>query len=142
MKKYKIGWQKYEDVIEQQVSSPAMKNLMKNMLMNHSTRHDDEEDYEESEIDEIGSDDGSNDMLMIPLSEKIVNELSIASSFDCWMAHTNFDITFNIKDKLNTIPGVEILKIFSRYRFFIGIGKMFNFKDVRSVIEKEIIPKE
>jgi len=140
MKKYKIGWQKYEDVIEQQLSSPAMKNLMRNMIMNNQQLDDEKEsndyDLQEDELEE------ADNMLMIPLSEKVINELSIASSFDCWVGHTNFDITFKIRDKLNSIAGIEILKIFSRYRFFVGIGKMFDFKDVRSVIEKEIVPKE
>jgi hypothetical protein len=27
----------------------------------------------------------------------------------------------------------------SRYRFFVGIGQMFEFKDVRNHIDKEII---
>ena len=29
----------------------------------------------------------------------------------------------------------------SRYRFFIGIGKMFDFSDVRKEIEKAVISK-
>ena len=46
------------------------------------------------------------------------------------------------KDKLNIIPGVEVLKILSRYRFFVGIGKLFDFTEVRKNIENEITPKE
>jgi hypothetical protein len=61
--------------------------------------------------------------------------------FDCWMGHTNFDITPKIKEQLNKIQGVEVLKICSRYRFFIGVGKMFSFTDVRKNIEKDILPK-
>ena len=57
------------------------------------------------------------------------------NNFECWMGHTNFDITPEIKNKLDTIKGVELLKICSRYRFFIGIGKMFEFSDVRKEIE-------
>lgn len=143
MKKYKIGWQKYEDVIEQQMSSPALKNVMKNMIMDNNNKEDmDPEDDEDDIFAENNDEYEGNDLLMVPLSEKVLNELSIASTFDCWVGHTNFDITNRIKDKLNTIQGIEMLKIFTRYRFFIGVGKMFNFKDVRNSIEKEIIPKE
>ena len=48
-------------------------------------------------------------------------------------------ITKKIKDTLNAAEGVEILKINSRYRFFIGVGKMFDFKDVRTNIEEKLL---
>ena len=48
-------------------------------------------------------------------------------------------VTNNIKETLDTAEGVEILKINSRYRFFIGVGKMFDFKDVRTNIEEKLL---
>jgi hypothetical protein len=51
------------------------------------------------------------------------------------LGHTNFNITKEIKDKLNRTEGIELLKICSRYRFFIGVGRMFDFGNVRKVIE-------
>jgi len=36
---------------------------------------------------------------------------------------------------------VELLHITSRYRFFLGVGRLFNFSDVRQSIEKEICEK-
>ena len=121
--KYKIAWQKYEDVIEKQLSSPVLANLMKHMYkfnnLNESEQEDVENELTFDEDDDHEEEDkyDHKDLLMFPLSEKMLNELSILSSFDCWIGHTNFDITNGIKDKLNTIPGVEMLKIFSRYRF-------------------------
>jgi dimeric dUTPase (all-alpha-NTP-PPase superfamily) len=58
------------------------------------------------------------------------------------MGHTNFDITNRIKETLDSIEGIEILKICSRYRFFIGVGQMFNFSEVRKSIENEFINKK
>jgi hypothetical protein len=55
--------------------------------------------------------------------------------FDCWIGHTNFPITHKEKYILNNIDGVEILRIMSRYRFFVGIGKLFSLTDVRPKIE-------
>jgi len=150
--KYKIAWQKYEDVIEKQLSSPVLLNLMKHMYKFNNINQQEETDELDNELtfdDDDEEDDhddeekyDAKDLLMFPLSEKMLNELSILSSFDCWIGHTNFDITHGIKDKLNTVPGVEMLKIFSRYRFFIGIGKLFDFTEVRKTIENEILPKE
>jgi len=63
----------------------------------------------------------------------------VLSSFDCWIGHSNFDITESIKNKLEKTSGVEVLKIQSRYRFFIGVGRMFEFQDVRKNIEKTLL---
>lgn len=146
--KYKIAWQKYEDVIEKQLSSPIITQFIKNMI-NSTTNHDQQNnDNEEEDLsfddddDEIDDNNPLKNLLMMPLSENMIQELSVISNFDCWIAHTNFDITYGIKNKLNKIEGVEVLKIFSRYRFFVGIGKMFDFAEVRKNIENEIIPKE
>ena len=59
--------------------------------------------------------------------------------FDCWIGHTNFDITKKELDILNKIDGVESLKVMTRYRFFIGIGKLFDFSSVRSDIQKKLL---
>jgi hypothetical protein len=36
------------------------------------------------------------------------------------------------------IEGVEALRVMGRYSFFIGIGKLFDIKEVRTDIEKEL----
>jgi len=62
-------------------------------------------------------------------------------TFDCWVGHTNFEITHKMKDAISAIEGVELLSVLSRYRFFIGIGRMFTFNGwngVRYKIEKSI----
>ena len=58
------------------------------------------------------------------------------TNFDCWVGHTNFNLSKKIASELEKIEGVELLRICSRYRFFIGIGKMFDFKAVRKNLEK------
>ena len=58
--------------------------------------------------------------------------------WDCWLGHTNFSITNNIADKIEDIEGVEALRIMGRYSFFIGVGKLFDIKDVRTKMEKEL----
>ena len=73
------------------------------------------------------------------MSEEIAQDAALASNFDCWVGHTNFDITQDTFNMLNQVEGVELLKVVSRYRFFIGIGKMFKFKNVRADLEKQII---
>lgn len=127
----KIGWQKYEDLLEQQIKSPLSGLLIGAMLQSGS-------DEEEEEMIEERSDQP----MLIAIPETLSSEIQLTTNFDCWIAHTNFDITEKIKNAINKIEGVEVLKIYSRYRFFVGVGRMFDFKDVRKEIELQLISEE
>jgi hypothetical protein len=129
-KKLKIGWQKYEDILEQQMSSPLL-----DMLMSKAQEYEETEEEEESYETATGDQPG----VMIPVSKQLIEEMSMLTNFDCWMGHTNFDITNETKSILNSIEGIEVMRICSRYRFFVGIGKMFDFKSVRHEIEKTLL---
>ena len=125
----KIGWQKYEDVIQSEMYSPMASILFDDLS---SEIEEEEEEYEAQEIQE-------QETLFLP--KNFYETISLMSRFDCWIGHTNFNITTSIKEKLNEVDGVEVLNVMSRYRFFIGIGKMFTFSDVRKEIEKAVISK-
>tara|TARA_R110000824_G_scaffold9932_9_gene44134 strand:+ start:3941 stop:4567 length:627 start_codon:yes stop_codon:yes gene_type:complete len=58
--------------------------------------------------------------------------------WDCWIGHTNFDITHSIKQILSETSGIEALRILGRYTFFVGVPRLFDFKDVRLAIEKKL----
>ena len=124
----KIGWQKYESLIEEQLSSTFMSDLFNKIAIEDEEVVDEYEDsYDETPPQEMSA--------KIALNNKLIEEIGRITIFDCWIGHTNFDITPTIKKSLNNVGGVEVLKIFSRYRFFIGVGKMFDFKSVRYNIE-------
>ena len=131
--KRKIGWQKYEDIIEKNISSPLMNSIMEkfNNLVDPQSENEESNTWESAYDEEEDYKTSS----MLPISQQLIEDISMLNDFECWMGHTNFDITPEIKNKLDTIKGVELLKICSRYRFFIGIGKMFEFSDVRKEIE-------
>jgi len=132
--KKNIGWQKYEDHLDKQISSPFLQNIMMKLMSNRFIDEEGEdEDLESEELNE------ANQNIMMPISPQLISDIQVISTFDCWIGHTNFDITNSIRDKLNKIDGIELLKIYSRYRFLIGIGHMFNFKEVRKNIEKTLI---
>lgn len=130
--KRKIGWQKYEDIIESQVNSPILDTIL-------SKYAEMPKEYQEEESTMEYSDEEEESLAMIPLSSKMLDDIAMLNNFECWMGHTNFDITPQIKETLNTIKGIELLKVCSRYRFFIGIGRMFDFKDVRKLIDDQIV---
>lgn len=135
----KIGWQKYEDVIESQISSPLLNRIFQ--LMSEMSHEYQLKDNDEDGIDmEMQVQPGELDQqpIMLNLDENISTEIALANNFDCWVAHTNFNLTESIKNELDRVEGIEILKIFSRYRFLIGIGKMFEFTDVRKNVETKL----
>ena len=120
----KIGWQKYEDVLVSQLESPLIDQILSSVA-GHELQED---DFESQELQ-------LQEQTLVPVDEKMMENIYLASNFDCWMGHTNFNITKEVMDKLNKMEGVEILKICSRYRFFMGIGRMFDFNKVRQDIE-------
>ena len=144
MKKFKIGWQKYEDVIESQINSPIIEKIQQVVQARYDgvTNIEDLDGLDEETLAELEIQHQlSSQPVMISLDDEMVAEISIASNFDCWVAHTNFNLTEKIKNQLDKIEGVELLKIYSRYRFLVGVGRMFDFKDVRRKIEGKICNK-
>jgi hypothetical protein len=65
-------------------------------------------------------------------------ENSIFSILNLWLGHTNFNISLGVADIIEKTEGVETLDIFSRYRFRIGIGKLFISNEVMSNINKKV----
>ena len=130
--KKEIGWQKYEDTLHEQLNSPLIETLFKSASY---ISIPEEESYYEEEI-QNEDEDGQT---IVNISGEIANDIAMATNFDCWMGHTNFNITKKIKGLLDEVDGIEVLKVCSRYRFFIGIGKMFDFSDVRKSIEDCLI---
>lgn len=131
----KIGWQKYEDMIKKQMSSPFASLMMSmNMNLEGAFEEDEEIDYQE----ELENSLDNQEVLAVPVPATFYEQISLITNYDCWIGHTNFNLTPSIKSSFEEVEGVEVLKICSRYRFFVGVGQMFNFKDVRKSIEEVI----
>lgn len=93
------------------------------------TDYDNEiEDIEDLDlIEDEGVDVRPIKAIATPMGIIPYNELtSPAKLFNFWVGHTNFNITKNVGTIIERTPGVEILDIFTRYRFRIGIGKCFS----------------
>lgn len=73
-------------------------------------------------------------MGLIPYNEHTAS----SKIFNFWLGHTNFNISTSIKDIIENCSGVEILDIFTRYRFRIAIGKCFNDADTMALISDKI----
>jgi hypothetical protein len=113
----KIAWEQWIDF--EQEPKPSLEDS------------DDDEGDESFEIYPI--------MLRTPLGlYSPLEPMNPTKMFDCWMAHTNFPITKGDVMVLDEVLGIEALKIMTRYRFFIGIGKLFSLTDVRPRVEQAL----
>ena len=111
-KQKKIGWQKYEDVIEDQVSNPFIEHIVSKLASPIEESKDLPEEIQEM-LDISEEDDIMGDLApgSVPISNELVQELSLAINYDCWVGHANFDITPSVMSKLKRTEGVEALKI-------------------------------
>ena len=58
--------------------------------------------------------------------------------FNFWTGHTSFSITAPIATRIEKIEGIEVLDILTRYRFRVGIAKLFRDREVMSAIQEVI----
>jgi len=78
-------------------------------------------------------------LIMTPMGAIPIHENSSPGKiFNFWMAHTNFNITNEISNIVETTEGVETLDIFTRYRMRIGFGQAFDDCAVRRQIDKNL----
>lgn len=114
----KITWQKWEDPL-------------KHLISKKISLYDDEEDGDvRVKNNNIGPVIVGN-LGVIPISEEDL----ISNKRSFWEAHTNFDITFKTVKLIESTPGVEILKLLTRYTFIVSAGKMFTDDEVKAGIE-------
>ena len=124
-----IVWEKWVDPFGQALEEAKWTDYENKIDTLNDIEYIDDEDMEMRPIKAIATPMG-----IIPY-----NELTAPSSlFNFWVGHTNFDITKKIVDIIEKSDGVEILDIFTRYRFRIGIGKCFNDSETMKSINDEI----
>jgi hypothetical protein len=126
----KIIWEKWED--------PFIFPELKEQETTDSDYSEYESEYEdqEEEIEAI-----ENDAIILYSSMGVIpyNEKTPSSKiFNFWIGHTNFDITNSVQELISAVTGVEILDVFTRYRFRIAVAKAFKDRNVMNDISTAI----
>lgn len=137
-KKYSklILWESYKNHIDNLIKSSKeiSKEILPPTLPIAKYDYPKDINFEDLEDEDIEDDlDGSSGYNFL-LPKSVMQDVSMIINHECWIGHTNFDITEDIAEKLNIVDGVELLKIVGRYQFVIGLGKCFKFNEVRSSI--------
>lgn len=131
MTEHKIIWEKWND--------PFGENLdeLKWNKYDHEELDDASELFEE---ELIKANSKPIKVIASPLGLIPYNEHTASSKiFNFWVGHTNFNISKPIVDIIEKCDGVELLDIFTRYRFRIGIGKCFTDNEVMKSITDNIL---
>jgi hypothetical protein len=133
--KRKIAWEKWEakepEVLEETYTQEPVDEAIDEALSHGNILFQ-------------GSDFGMNPFNMISTPIGFFHNEDVNrpdKQFDCWLGYTNFEITNQIKSEIERTEGIELLSILSRYRFFVGIGKLFTFNGwdgIRIKIESTI----
>lgn len=125
----KIAWESWNSKVEESLSDNALSEASVSLL------EDSDDEYPLIAHDLLFQ----NKIVHTPIGPYPQDSLLKPSDrWDCWIAHTNFDLTVNIAEIIEKIEGVEALKIMGRYSFFIGVARLFNIKHVRKEIENSI----
>jgi|694.fasta_scaffold15474_6 hypothetical protein len=122
-----IIWQKWQDEIIDELDS--------------------QEDNDDTFEDDLSDDDNhtsTNDIskqlvMLTPMGILPYNSANIClKNFNLWIGHTNFSISASIANIIESTDGVETLDVFTRYRFRIGIGKVFSDSSVMRLINNKL----
>lgn len=131
---YKIIWQKWHDPFGQDIEETKETDYDNDIDLLPETQLTNSEEDEK-----IISKPKTIKVIASPMGLVPYNEHTASSKiFNFWLGHTNFDITQPISKVIELTDGVEILDIFTRYRFRIGIGKCFGDSETMTRIQNNI----
>lgn len=131
--KHNIIWEKWEDPFE-------LKEDYEDDLQNDVT----EEEYNQlvSEIEKGYQEQEQQSQqyrfILTPFGAVSPDQISLGKNFKFWIGHTNFNITSQVSGIIEDTEGVEILDVYTRYRFRIAVGHSFTDRDVMTSIQKRI----
>ena len=80
----KVGWQKYEDLLQSQLESPLLDMLHK--------QAGEVEDFEEEDVPYQDEQDRKEGQMLIPINERLMENISIASNFLVGVSHPTVKI--------------------------------------------------
>lgn len=129
MNQYQIIWEKWND--------PFGEDMDELKWNNYEHENDDDENFYEK----VSKFQKPVKVISSPLGLIPYNEHTASSKiFNFWVGHTNFNISKKIINIIEQCDGVELLDVFTRYRFRIGVGKCFVDSNVMSEISEKTIP--
>jgi hypothetical protein len=134
-----IVWEKWIDPFGQELDDAKWTDY-ENKIDNSLNEIEYEDDYEDvDEEHQVFGSDKEIKVIATPMGLIPYNELTAPGKiFNFWVAHTNFNISPPVSKIIEETEGVEILDIFTRYRFRVSIGKCFNASETMKSINDNV----
>jgi hypothetical protein len=130
-----LVWQKWFDPLGSNINDFEFPGAIGTMETDEIFEEDDDE-YDNTKIQLPGR---GLRLVYTPFGVLPITEYNNPDkNFNFWVCHTNFNISKSVKEAIEAVDGVESLTIFSRYRFRIGVGQLFDASQVKSDIQKAL----
>lgn len=127
-----ISWSKWHDPLNSEDSE--FEYIPEKDVQNFDNNQN--EIYDEDDEEEDGN---PTPVIITPLAIIPLKPFNNPTKvFNFWLGETTFTLSKRVASIINDIPGVEILDIFTRYKFRIAVGNNFPFQYVRQSIEKAL----
>jgi|MDTC01.3.fsa_nt_gb hypothetical protein len=140
-----ILWQKWTNPYESPHEEGSLledlqeKDLEDNWDTYQDTPEETAEEYEQSEESSEIVYRKNTKAIITPMGIIPMDESTACTKiFKFWIGHTNFNISEKINNLIENVNGVEILDVFTRYRFRIAIGQAFKDREVMQAIQERI----
>lgn len=99
----------------------------------------DSEDFSNHKDNTVPIKEGALRAIITPMGLIPYTENTASSKiFNFWVGHTNFNLSKKVVDIIENADGVETLDVFTRYRFRIAIGKVFDDAQVMKNINDRV----
>ena len=101
------------------------------------SQHIDDFEDEHDDYDEEGR--RPEEVITTPIGLfKINDKYNPYRQMEMWMGHTNFPITTEVFNVIDATLGVAAFKTITPYQFLISPGKLFEWRDVRTRLERSL----
>jgi hypothetical protein len=108
-------------------------------IINAINQFPDHEYDEEQSPSPIQQSSSNVRVIATPMGIIPYNEFTASGKiFNFWTGHTNFKITEDVFEIMEDTLGVEVLDIFTPYRFRIAVGKAFDETSVKQNLRDKI----
>lgn len=123
-----VIWEKYENPYLAQIED----------MSEESAAIESKEYYDEDENNEAGISQPLGDLnsyVHTPYGAIPVPNVHLDDNWNLWTGHTNVKITVEIANKIEHTDGVEVLQVFSPYRFMISVAQHPDFSPAMVMAE-------
>ncbi|NVM35822.1 MAG: hypothetical protein HWN81_09515 [Candidatus Lokiarchaeota archaeon] len=134
---YDVYWQAWIDAYNNE-EAEKVKEKYKETIDELKEQYSEEEYTEEELIENFYEQPYKT--IMTPFGILPLTEQSLASNhFKLWVGHCNFKLLENHIQIIENCKGVESIDILTPYRFRLGIGMMFEDRDIMNGVKKALI---